>query len=60
MSNTKVYKPLSDEDLQANHELNERFGDGINKKNIEQVMSCIWDSPDFIFVGTDGTVLGYR
>jgi ketosteroid isomerase-like protein len=56
MSNMKVFEPLSDEDLQANHELNLRFAEGICQKNIDQVMDCIWDSPDFIFVGTDGTV----
>ena len=56
MSNIKRYDPLSSEDLLANQELNQRFVDGMCQKNIEQVMSCIWDSPDFIFVATDGTV----
>ena len=56
MSNTAKFEPLSDEDILANHELNQCFGEGLIKKNIEQVMGCVWDSPDFVFVATDGTI----
>ena len=56
MSDIKTFEPLSDEDLLANQELNQRIGEGMIQKNIEQIMSCIWDSPDFVFVATDGTV----
>lgn len=51
---------LSGEDLLGNQELDKRFAEGISKKDIEQTMSCIWNSPDFILVDFDGTVLrGY-
>ena len=56
MSNIKTFEPLSEEDILANQELNQRFVDGICQKNIEQIMSCVWDSPDFVFVATDGTI----
>ena len=56
MSNKETFEPLSNEDLLANQELNMRIGEGMIQKNIEQIMSCVWDSPDFVFVATDGTV----
>ncbi len=57
MAITGETTPLSSEELQANQELDRRFVDAMSHKNIEQVMSCVWDSPDLIFVGIDGTVV---
>ena len=57
MSNTDQITQLGAEDQLANQELDRRFVDGMSNMDIDQVMSCIWDSPDFIFVGTDGTVI---
>jgi len=56
MTENKTIKPLADEVILANHELNQRIYNGMIKKDIEPVMSCVWDSQDFIFVATDGTV----
>jgi len=56
MTENKSFEPLTDEDILANHELNQRICDGMIKKDIELVMSCVWDSQDFVFVATDGTV----
>ena len=57
MTVTGETTPMSSEALRANQELDQRFCDAMSKMDIEQVMTCFWDSPDFIFVGTDGTVV---
>ena len=57
MTTTGETTPLSSEELQANQELDQRFCDAMSHMDIEQAMTCFWDSPDFIFVGTDGTVV---
>ena len=46
----------ADEYLLATEDLNKRFTEGMSQKDIEQVMSCFWNSPDLIFVNFDGTV----
>ena len=48
--------PLTDEYLLATEDLDQRFTDGMSRKDIEQVMSCFWNSPDLILVIYDGTV----
>lgn len=49
-------KSLAGADLLANQELDQRFIEGMSQKDIEQVMSCFWNSPDLILVVFDGTV----
>ncbi|MDA2923843.1 nuclear transport factor 2 family protein [Acidobacteria bacterium AH-259-L09] len=49
-------KSLAGADLLANQELDERFVEGMSQKDIEQVMSCLWNSPDLILVDFDGNV----
>ena len=39
-------KSLAGADLLANQELDQRFVEGMSQKDIEQVMSCFWNSPD--------------
>ena len=46
----------ADEYLLATDDLNKRFTEGMSQKDIEQVMSCFWNSRDLIFVNFDGTV----
>ena len=48
--------PLTDDYLLATEDLDQRFTDGMSRKDIEQVMSCFWNSPDLILVIYDGTV----
>jgi steroid delta-isomerase-like uncharacterized protein len=47
----------ADEYLLATEDLNKRFTEGMSQKDIEQVMSCFWNSPDLILVVYDGTVV---
>jgi uncharacterized protein (TIGR02246 family) len=49
-------KSLSDADLVANQELDQRFNDAMDQMDIEKLMSCLWNSPDLIFVDFDGNV----
>ena len=49
-------KSLTDADLLANRELDQRFVDGMSQMDIEKLMSCFWNSPDLIFVDFDGNV----
>jgi uncharacterized protein (TIGR02246 family) len=42
--------------LLATEDLDQRFTEGMSRKDIEQVMSCFWNSPDVILVTFDGTV----
>ena len=46
----------NDEYLLATEDLNKRFTEGMSQKNIEQVMSCFWNSPNLVFVSFDGNV----
>jgi len=46
----------SEDFLLATEDLDQRFTGGMSRKDIEQVMSCFWNSPDLIFVIYDGTV----
>lgn len=48
---------LTGEDLLANQALDQRFAEGISKKDIEQVMSCVWNSPGLVFVDFEGNVI---
>ena len=45
-----------DEFLLATKDLDQRFTGGMSRMDIEQVMSCFWNSPDSILVVYDGTV----
>ncbi len=47
---------LSGADLLANQELDRRFAEGMSQKNVEQVMSCVWNSPSLIFVDFEGNL----
>ena len=49
-------KSLSDADLVANQELDQRFIESMSQMDIEKLMSCFWNSPDLIFVDFDGNV----
>ena len=40
----------------ATEDLDQRFTGGMSRQDIEQVMSCFWNSPDLILVVYDGTV----
>ena len=46
----------NDEFLLATENLDQRFTGGMSRMDIEQVMSCFWNSPDVILVVYDGTV----
>ncbi len=46
--------PQTDEYLLATQALDQRFTNGMSRMDIEQVMTCFWNSPDVIFV--HGTV----
>ena len=43
--------------LVVQEQLDQRFCESVSRRDIEQFMSCFWNSPDLIFVGFDGTVL---
>ena len=43
--------------LLATKDLDQVFTGGMSRMDIDQVMSCFWNSPDLIFVDYDGTVL---
>ena len=47
---------LTGADLLANQELDRRFCEGMSQRDVEQVMSCFWDSPGLIFVDFEGNV----
>jgi len=49
-------KSLTDADLLANQELDQRFIESMSQMDIEKLMNCFWDSPDLIFVDFDGNV----
>ena len=49
-------KSLTDAELLANQELDQRFIESMSKMDIEKLMSCFWNSPDLIFVDFDGNV----
>ena len=49
-------KSLSDADLLAIGELDQRFVESMSQMDIEKLMSCFWNSPDVIFVDFDGNV----
>ena len=49
-------KSLTEADLLANRELDQRFVEAMSQLDIEKLMSCFWDSPDVIFVDYDGNV----
>ncbi len=52
---------LSAEDLAANQELDRQFVEAISQKDVEKVMSLLWNSPHFVLVTPDGTVhLGWE
>jgi uncharacterized protein (TIGR02246 family) len=49
-------KSLTNEELLANQELDQRFIESMSQMDIEKLMSCFWNSPDLIFVDFDGNV----
>ena len=49
-------KSLTDAELLANQELDQRFIESMSQMDIEKLMNCFWDSPDLIFVDFDGNV----
>ena len=47
---------LTGADLLVQQELDRRFCEAMSQKDIEQVMSGVWDSPDMTFVDFEGNV----
>jgi uncharacterized protein (TIGR02246 family) len=47
---------LTGADLLVQQEFDRRFCEAMSQKDIEQVMSCVWDSPDLTFVDFEGNV----
>jgi uncharacterized protein (TIGR02246 family) len=56
IENKEQTKSLSNADLLANQELDQRFVESMAQMDIEKLMSCFWDSPDVVFVDYDGNV----
>jgi hypothetical protein len=54
MGSNQSKSQLNQQDLLDNQELDRLFCESISNKNINQLMNCIWDSSDFIFVSADG------
>ena len=60
-ANAQESGSLTAEELFANQELDKRFVDGMSQKDIEKVMSCLWNNPNLILVDFDGNVFrGYE
>ena len=49
--------PLASTELTPQNELDARFVEGMNLKDVDKVMRCFWNSPDLILVLADGTVI---
>jgi ketosteroid isomerase-like protein len=49
--------PLTSTELTPQNELDAKFVEGMNLKDVDKVMRCFWNSPDLILVLADGTVI---
>jgi ketosteroid isomerase-like protein len=47
---------ISEEDLQAQEELDQAFCSAMSRKDLEGVMKCLWDDPNLVVVLWDATV----
>ena len=47
---------LSEEDLQAQRELDEAFCSAMSRKDLDGVMRCLWEDPNLVVVLWDATV----
>jgi uncharacterized protein (TIGR02246 family) len=48
---------LTGEDLLVQQEFDRQFCEAMSQKDVDQVMSCVWDSPDLTFVDFEGNVV---
>jgi ketosteroid isomerase-like protein len=55
-SGTMQARALNQIDLQAQKELDHRFCEAMSRKDLNGVMSCLWNDPNLIVVLFDGTV----
>jgi ketosteroid isomerase-like protein len=53
---TMQARALNQMDLQAQQELDHRFCEAMSRKDLNGVMSCLWNDPNLIVVLFDGTV----
>ena len=53
---TMQARALNQTDLQAQKELDHRFCQAMSEKDLDGVMSCLWNDPNLIVVLFDGTV----
>ena len=53
---TMQAQALNQMDLQAQKELDRRFCQAMSEKDLDGVMSCLWNDPNLIVVLFDGTV----
>jgi ketosteroid isomerase-like protein len=55
-STTLAPAVLSEQDLQAQKELDETFCSAMTRKDLEGVMRCLWEDPNLVVVLWDATV----
>jgi ketosteroid isomerase-like protein len=55
-STTLAPTVLSEQDLQAQKELDEAFCGAMSRKDLESVMRCLWEDPNLVVVLWDATV----
>jgi hypothetical protein len=53
---TMQERALNQMDLQAQKELDQRFCQAMSEKDLNGVLSCLWNDPNLIVVLFDGTV----
>lgn len=54
--NTAEAQELSAEELAGAQDLDRRFVDAYNRKDVGGLMACLWNSPNLVMVLYDGTV----
>jgi ketosteroid isomerase-like protein len=55
-SATEVAAVLSEQDLQAQRDLDQTFCSAMSRKDLEAVMQCLWQDPNLVVVLWDATV----
>src|SRR5882672_2322696 len=55
-STTLAPTVLSEQDLQAQKELDQAFCNAMSRKDVEGVMQCLWEDPNLVVVLWDATV----
>jgi ketosteroid isomerase-like protein len=56
MPTTITSTPLSEQDLQAQKQLDQAFCTAMSRKDLDGVMKCLWDDPNLVVVLWDATV----